>query len=77
MEVFHLNWLPFLCLGAGLLFSVRQLPANVLKIVDLVINVALIVLMLTIGMNIGINNSVMLNLQTIGLNCYFFRCHGL
>lgn len=69
MEVFHLTWLPFLCLAVGLLFSVRQLPANVLKLVDLVINVALVVLMLTIGMNIGINNSVMLNLQTIGLNC--------
>lgn len=61
--------MPFICLGAGLLISIKELPDKVLKIVDLIINVALIVLMLTIGMNIGINDSVMLNLPTIGLNC--------
>lgn len=69
MEVQHLTWMPFLCLGTGLLFSIRQLSGYALKLVDSVINAALIVLMLTIGMNIGINDSVMLNLKTIGLNC--------
>lgn len=64
-----MNWIPFLCMGTGLLLSVRQLPESVLKLVDLAINVALVMLMLTIGMNIGINDSVMLNLETIGLNC--------
>ena len=64
-----MTWIPFLCLGAGLLLEIRQLPDKVLKLVDWIINVALIVLMLTIGMNIGINDSVMLNLGTIGINC--------
>lgn len=64
-----MTWIPFLCLGAGLLFGIRQLPDNILKLVDLIINISLIVLMLTIGMNIGINDSVMLNLGTIGFNC--------
>jgi uncharacterized membrane protein YbjE (DUF340 family) len=61
--------MPFLCLGVGFLFGIRQLSDYILKTVDLVINVALIILMLTIGMNIGINDSVILNLKTIGLNC--------
>ncbi len=61
--------MPFICLGAGLLVSIRPLPEKVLKGVDWIINIALIVLMITIGMNIGINDSVMLNLPVIGLNC--------
>ncbi len=61
--------MPFICLGAGLLISFRNLSARGLQVVDWVINIALVVLMLTIGMNIGINDSVMLNLPVIGLNC--------
>lgn len=61
--------MPFLCLSVGFLLGIRQLPNNILKKVDFVINIALLVLMLTIGMSIGINDSVILNLKTIGLNC--------
>lgn len=61
--------MPFICLGAGLLISFSNLSARGLQVVDWVINIALVVLMLTIGMNIGINDSVMLNLPVIGLNC--------
>lgn len=61
--------MPFICLGVGLLVSIKQLSARILQTVDWIINIALIVLMLTIGLNIGINDSVMLNLPTIGLNC--------
>lgn len=64
-----MTWMPFLCLAIGFLLSIKTLPAKVLKLVDGIINIALIVLMLTIGMNIGINDSVMLNLGSIGLNC--------
>jgi len=62
------TWMPFLCLGVGFLCSIRQLPGDILKIVDWVINIALVILMLTIGMNIGINDSVILNLRSIGFN---------
>lgn len=61
--------MPFICLGVGFAISMRQLPGKFLKAVDWVINISLVVLMLTIGMNIGINDSVMLNLADIGLNC--------
>jgi uncharacterized membrane protein YbjE (DUF340 family) len=61
--------MPFLCLGTGLLISIKPMSSAILKLVDNVINVALVALMITIGLNIGINDSVMLNLATIGLNC--------
>ena len=62
-------WMPFACLGGGLAIGMRSLSDKMLKGVDFIINCALIVLMLTIGMNIGINPSVMENLGSIGLNC--------
>lgn len=62
-------WIPFLCLTIGLMVGVQNLSDSILKIVDLLVNIALIGLMLTIGANIGINDSIMSNLGTIGLNC--------
>lgn len=64
-------WIPFLCLGTGFLITLRHLPGRVLAAVDIAVNAALIVLMLTIGMNIGINDSIMKNLGNIGINCAF------
>lgn len=64
-----MTWMPFLCLATGFFISMRNLTERTLKVFDGVINVALVVLMLTIGMNIGINDSVMSNLDSIGLNC--------
>lgn len=52
--VVYMTWIPFLCLGIGLFFGIRKLPDNVLKLVDWVINIALIVLMLTIGINCAV-----------------------
>lgn len=62
-------FMPFICLGIGLLLGLRHLSQKILNITDKVINVALVLLMLTIGLNIGINDSVMLNLHSIGFNC--------
>ncbi|QIB69207.1 lysine exporter LysO family protein [Aminipila butyrica] len=64
-----MTFMPFICLAIGVALSIRPLPEHLLKAVDWIINAALIALMLTIGMNIGINDSVMLNLPIIGLNC--------
>jgi len=64
-----MTWMPFVCLGTGYLFSLTKLLERALPVVDCIINISLIVLMLTIGMNIGINDSVMNNLGQIGLNC--------
>lgn len=64
-----MTWLPFLCLSFGLLIGLRALPENILKGIDAVINIALVVLMLTIGFHIGTNDNVMSNLPFIGFHC--------
>jgi uncharacterized membrane protein YbjE (DUF340 family) len=61
--------MPFLCIAIGLVIGMRNLKESTLKRIDGIINIALVALMLTIGMNIGINDSVMSNLDSIGLNC--------
>jgi uncharacterized membrane protein YbjE (DUF340 family) len=61
--------IPFICLAAGAAISWRGLPKAVLKANDTITNVALIVLMLVIGLNIGVSPAVMGNLGRIGLNC--------
>lgn len=60
---------PFLCLGLGLIIGLQKLKTSFLNVIDLVINLSLIVLMLTIGANIGSNDLLMYNLPQIGLNC--------
>lgn len=64
-----MTWMPFVCLFIGLFFGMRDLPAKILKAIDSVINVALVVLMLTIGFHIGTNDSVVSNLTSIGFHC--------
>mgnify|MGYP000870744581 CR=1 FL=1 len=64
-----MTWMPFLCLAIGFFIGMRNLTERMLKKIDGIINIALVVLMLTIGINIGINDSVMSNLDSIGLHC--------
>ncbi len=72
-----MTWMPFLCMGIGLLFGVNIVSDSILKKVDGAINIALIVLMMAIGMNIGSNDSIMANLGTIGLNCVIISLCGI
>lgn len=64
-----MTWMPFACLFIGLFFGMRDMPAKILKGIDSVINIALVVLMLTIGFHIGIDDSVMSNIPSIGFHC--------
>ncbi|PAB60347.1 lysine exporter LysO family protein [Anaeromicrobium sediminis] len=64
-----MTWMPFVCLAVGFFTGMGNLTERTLKRIDGIINIALVVLMLTIGMNIGINDSVISNLDSIGLNC--------
>lgn len=64
-----MTWMPFLCLSAGLFFGLRDLPGRILRWIDYVINIALVVLMLTIGLHIGMSDSVMSRLPSIGFHC--------
>lgn len=62
-------WIPFLCLAVGLIIGFQNLQSNILKIIDSITNIALVILMMTIGANIGANDSIMSNLTIIGFNC--------
>ena len=61
--------IPFICLGVGTAISWRGLPDTALKVFDWVINIALVILMLVIGLNIGTSPEVMNNLGGIGISC--------
>lgn len=62
-------YVPFICLALGAVINWRGLPAPCLKAFDLITNIALMVLMVVIGLNIGTSPQVMSNLGTIGLKC--------
>ena len=62
-------YVPFICLALGAAINWRGLPEPVLKIFDRLMNLALVVLMAVIGINIGVSEEVMNNLGRIGFNC--------
>ena len=61
--------MPFLCMGAGLFIGSRRLSEKTYKAVDWITNLSLIVLMVTIGGNVGTNEEVIAEIGTVGLNC--------
>lgn len=61
--------LPFICLAAGAVINWKGLPKRVLDFIDIIINISVVMLMVVIGLNIGINETVIKSLPTIGLNC--------
>ncbi|MTI59959.1 MAG: lysine exporter LysO family protein [Firmicutes bacterium] len=63
-------WISFLCLAIGIFIGVRNFTLSIYKKIDIINNIALVVLVITIGIKVGINDSVMLNLDSIGLNCF-------
>lgn len=62
-------YIPFICLALGTALNWRGLPERLLRLIDWLMNLALVALMAVIGINIGISEEVMGNLGTIGLNC--------
>lgn len=62
-----MTWLPFVCLGSGFVIGSQDLPVWFRKGIDTLINMALVILMLTIGANIGVNESIAAQIGIIGL----------
>lgn len=62
-------YIPFICVTIGAVISWRGLSPKVLKTSDMIMNVALMLLMLVIGLNIGLSDTVMKNLGRIGIKC--------
>lgn len=61
--------LPFACMGLGLLIGFQKLPQAVYKAVDWITTISLVILMITIGGNVGTNDEVIAEISTVGLNC--------
>ena len=62
-------WMPYLCLGLGIAVGLNKLPGKLLSALDSLMNLALIVLMLTVGMGLGARKEILSGLGSIGLNC--------
>ena len=62
-------YIPFICITLGAVINWRGLPSRALKASDFLMNAALFVLMTVIGLNIGLSDTVMKNLGSIGLKC--------
>lgn len=48
-------YIPFLCVTLGAVISWRGLPPRVLRVSDMIMNTALMLLMTVIGLNIGLS----------------------
>lgn len=70
-------YIPFICIAVGAVINWRGLPQNILKIFDHMMNIALFVLMVIIGLNIGTSPEVMGNLGRIGFNCVLISLCGV
>ena len=60
-------YIPFICITLGAVINWKGLPDKALKVSDILMNVALFALMAVIGLNIGLSDTVMKNLGSIGV----------
>lgn len=61
--------IPFVCLGLGIFLGIFVKSSRFITITDKISTVALVFLMLSIGLGIGLNKAVIANLLSIGFNC--------
>ena len=64
--------MPFFCMGLGLFLGSKLVSAKLYRAVDGLTNLSLILLMLTIGANVGVNETVVAKIGTVsrtGKNC--------
>jgi uncharacterized membrane protein YbjE (DUF340 family) len=69
--------MPFISILIGLSVGLKIKSGKFLKIVDIISNIVLIILMITIGSNIGINDSLMKSLGQIGINCFLISVFAI
>lgn len=61
--------MPFACMGLGLAIGLRPHTAEFFRIVDKITTIALVILMITIGGNVGTNEEVIAEIGVVGVNC--------
>lgn len=66
-----MSWFPFICLGCGALIGISKWVKYIERFVDPLINLGLVILMLTLGIKIGTNDSLISSLGLFGFRCFF------
>lgn len=69
--------MPFICLFFGIIIGTRNLSKEIMKKIDMGINIVIVILMTTLGMNIGINEEIISELGKIGWNCAVISISGI
>lgn len=69
--------MPFICLFFGIIIGTRNLSKEIMKKIDMGINRVIVILMTTLGMNIGINEEIISELGKIGWNCAVISIFGI
>lgn len=69
--------MPFICLFFGIIIGIRNLSKEIMKKIDMGINIVIVILMTTLGMNIGINEEIISELGKIGWNCAVISISGI
>lgn len=69
--------MPFICLFFGIIIGIRNLSKEIMKKIDMGINRVIVILMTTLGMNIGINEEIISELGKIGWNCAVISIFGI
>lgn len=72
-----MSWIPFICLGAGAIIGFSKWAKSIIKYVDVITNVSLIILMITIGAKIGSNDMLIRNLGLLGFRCLFIAATAI
>lgn len=62
-------YIPFICIAIGAVINWKGLPEKVLKVINFIMNSALMLLMTVVGLNVGTSREVLDNIGKIGLNC--------
>lgn len=62
--------MPFACMGLGLLIGFQKLPQAAYRAVDWVTTISLVILMITIGGNVGTNKEVIAEIGTVGFTAW-------
>jgi len=69
IKEYVMTLLPFVCLAVGIILGLFIKSQRFLTVSDKISTISLVLLMITIGTNIGLNDSIMSRFASIGFNC--------
>lgn len=64
-----MGFLPFITIGGGIAIGLLFASPRLSRLMDQLVNLSIAVIMLMIGLNLGINDAIIRNFASIGLQC--------